>query len=89
MWKTAKAKPVEIQYIKLTKNNIDDVFDLIGEHAYIETNLLNFKRSLIIETKEGEMKAKPGDYIIKGIIGEFYPCKSSVFKAKYETINNL
>lgn len=84
MFKTAKAKPVEIQYVKLTKNNIEDILDLIGDHAYIELDLINYKRSLIIKTLEGDMRASPGDYIIKGLAGEFYPCKSKIFKAKYE-----
>lgn len=39
---------------------------------------------LFIPTKEGTMKASPGDYIIKGIKGEFYPCKPDIFYATYE-----
>jgi hypothetical protein len=42
---------------------------------------------LIIPTLEGEMKARPGDYIIKGIKGEFYPCKPDIFEATYEPVN--
>lgn len=38
---------------------------------------------IIIPTLEGEMRASVGDFIIKGLIGEFYPCKPSVFNAKY------
>lgn len=37
-----------------------------------------------IATLEGEMKAGPGDYIIKGVKGEFYPCKPDIFEATYE-----
>jgi hypothetical protein len=37
-----------------------------------------------IETLEGIMYANPGDYIIKGIKGEFYPCKPDIFEATYE-----
>lgn len=40
-----------------------------------------------IWTLEGVMQAKPGDWIIRGLIGEFYPCKDEVFKAKYEEID--
>lgn len=39
---------------------------------------------LYIKTLEGTMTAKAGDWIIKGLIGEFYPCKHEVFTAKYE-----
>lgn len=41
-------------------------------------------RTLEIETLEGTMTAKPGDYIIKGVNGEFYPCKPDIFEATYE-----
>lgn len=39
---------------------------------------------IAIETLEGRMYANPGDYIIKGIKGEFYPCKPDIFEATYE-----
>jgi hypothetical protein len=40
--------------------------------------------SIEIETLEGPMKASPGDWIIKGVAGEFYPCKPHIFEATYE-----
>lgn len=40
----------------------------------------------IITTLEGEMRCQPGDWIIKGLEGEFYPCKPSVFEKKYEAV---
>jgi hypothetical protein len=41
---------------------------------------------LLIATLEGVMQAKPGDWIIKGIQGEFYPCKPDIFEATYEEV---
>jgi len=41
-------------------------------------------RCLIISTLEGEMVAVPGDWIIRGVQGEFYPCKPDIFAATYE-----
>ncbi len=41
---------------------------------------------LRIVTLEGEMKADKGDFIIKGLRGEFYPCKPDVFHKKYERV---
>ena len=41
-----------------------------------------------IPTLEGTMEANVGDYIIKGIAGEFYPCKPDIFKATYEEVVN-
>jgi hypothetical protein len=39
-----------------------------------------------IQTLEGDMHAEVGDYIIKGIKGEFYPCKPDIFEATYELV---
>src|SRR5712691_13402119 len=41
---------------------------------------------VIIPTLEGEMTADPGDWIIRGVRGEFYPCKSDIFAATYERV---
>lgn len=41
-------------------------------------------RTLEIETLEGVMVAQPGDWIIKGVKGEFYPCKPEIFAATYD-----
>ena len=43
-------------------------------------------KELEIETLEGTMKAKKGDYIITGVKGEKYPCKPDIFKETYEEI---
>jgi hypothetical protein len=41
---------------------------------------------LTIDTLEGKMRVSPGDFVIKGIKGEFYPCKPDIFNATYECI---
>jgi hypothetical protein len=41
---------------------------------------------LIIYTLEGEMRCRQGDWIIKGVKGEFYPCKNDIFEATYEAV---
>jgi len=41
---------------------------------------------LMIPTLEGEMEASPGDWIIKGVKGEFYPCKPDIFAETYEAV---
>jgi len=45
--------------------------------------------SLIIATLEGDHEAKPGDYIIKGIQSEIYPCKPDIFLATYEQVPSI
>jgi hypothetical protein len=44
------------------------------------------ERFIAIETLEGVMKASPGDYIIQGVQGEFYPCKPDIFTQTYEEV---
>lgn len=39
---------------------------------------------MVIATLEGVMQVKPGDYVIRGVQGEFYPCRGDIFAATYE-----
>lgn len=39
---------------------------------------------VLVDTLEGHMSVSPGDYVIKGVQGEFYPCKPGIFEATYE-----
>ncbi len=43
-------------------------------------------RDMLIQTLEGVMRAKSGDYIIKGVVGEIYPCKPDIFEMTYEEV---
>lgn len=43
---------------------------------------------IAIPTLEGTMKANVGDYVIKGVKGEFYPCKPDIFEATYEPVED-
>ena len=42
--------------------------------------------AITIDTLEGQMRADPGDWIIRGVKGEFYPCKHDIFEASYEAV---
>ena len=75
-----KKKPVVIEAIQYTKLNKDKLIKFLGLSK--ENNL----EELIISTLEGDMKASYGDYIIKGVKGEFYPCKPDIFKETYEEV---
>lgn len=44
------------------------------------------RKTLLVETKEGTMTAKKGDYIIRGLAGEYYPCKPDIFAESYELV---
>jgi hypothetical protein len=47
---------------------------------------INDDRQMKIPTLEGLMLADKGDYVIKGVKGEFYPCKPDIFEATYEKV---
>lgn len=82
-----RKKPVEIEAIQFedTPERISEIAEFVGadicvnyndpEHPYIP-----------IDTLEGTMKANVGDYIIKGVKGEFYPCKPDIFEQTYNRI---
>jgi hypothetical protein len=73
-------KPVVIEAIQWTGDNwkqIDD-FITVKHYTYPKEGYIS------IPTLEGLMQANKGDYIIKGVQGEFYPCKPDIFEATYE-----
>lgn len=72
-------KPVTIDAIQWGGDNIEDIKKFDGcDRVYLRMG------SLCIETLEGDMKASVGDYIIKGVDGELYPCKLDIFNKTYE-----
>lgn len=74
-----RKKPVEIEAIKWNGDNLKEVLDF-SKDAYLGKD----DCTLFIETLEGDMKASIGDYIIKGVNGEFYPCKPDIFEKTYD-----
>ena len=78
-----RKKPVVIDAVQYHGNNSEEVTRELGmehgtHHYFTETG------GLMILTLEGEHIASVGDYIIKGVKGEFYPCKPDIFEATYE-----
>lgn len=78
-----RKRPVVIEAIQYTGDNLRDVLAFIG-NAPVRTDREVFK----ILTLEGTMEASPGDWIIKGVAGEFYPCKPDIFTATYEVCHD-
>ena len=81
-------KPVIIEAIQLEDL---EVHTLIAIQQFVGLGKDIFKvesDGLIIKTLEGEMKASIGDFIIKGVQGEFYPCKPDIFEKTYEKVGN-
>jgi len=78
-----RKKPVVVDAI-CNQDNPSDVAEFFGEDR---DNRFGFKNGIwSILTLEGTMDANPGDWIIKGVKGEFYPCKPDIFEATYEKV---
>ncbi len=75
-----RKKPVVIEAVQWTGENVDEVMGFMAwrNAAHDDTN------GLTIHTLEGNHHASPGDWIIKGVKGEFYPCKPDIFAATYD-----
>ena len=83
-----RKKPVIIEAIQFTGDNFFDVAHFIGHGPDVLDNLeLQRTDWPVIETPEGNMTASPGDWVIKGVKGEFYPCKPDIFAATYEQLS--
>ena len=74
-----RKKPVVIEAVQWTSRNIAEMSAFMGEPVRV-----NHLHELVIETLEGDMRASPYDWIIKGVRGEFYPCKPEIFAETYE-----
>lgn len=87
-------KPVTIEAIQWTGHNLRDVItftdgppDTRTTHAGMAWEVyadLVAREGLKIYTLEGKMLASPGDWIIRGVKGEYYPCKPDIFEATYD-----
>ena len=82
MIKNYRKKPVVIQAVEWTGNNIDEIDALGGTRDYHYYP----GGELVIHTLEGDHHAPVGDFIIKGVRGELYPCEPNIFRETYEEV---
>ena len=77
-----RKKPVVIEAIQWLGHNFIEIdnFIIVPHETFPSNGIIN------IPTLEGVMTANIGDYIIKGINGEFYPCKPDIFHKTYEEV---
>ena len=75
-------KPIVIQAVHWLGDE-EDLTELGDDLSAITVSGEN----VLIETREGTMMADLGDWIIKGIAGEIYPCKPEIFEATYELVD--
>jgi len=79
-------KPVVINAIKFDSDLTHESL-LKWSECSVEKSPFSFNKGCVyIHTLEGDMCALPGDWIIRGIKGEFYPCKPEIFQQTYEEV---
>jgi hypothetical protein len=76
----AVKRPVEIEYVRVTPLNLEQIEQFVGGDLEVRNG------EVIIATLEGAMHASLNDVIIKGVKGEFYPCKPDIFADTYDII---
>lgn len=86
-----RKKPIEIDAIQWTGTNLDEIMDFCVGKAKYEA-MSSGGGAIVVEALESDTNYKTrhaasiGDFIIKGVQGEFYPCKPNIFKLTYEEI---
>jgi hypothetical protein len=74
-------KPIVVEAMQYTGDNVGQIA------AFMNKKGLTVRGNMIfIDTLEGQMVVKPNAYIIKGVSGEFYPCKEEIFNRTYELV---
>jgi len=84
-----RKKPVVIEAIQF--NGFEDYLQIVD---WMQASSSTYEQGystpeMWVQTLEGRMSARPGDWIIKGVAGEFYPCKPDIFEATYEPVAEL
>lgn len=95
MVKQFRKKPVIIEAIQYdgTIKNVKKIFqwaldNRVETHIYhTEDNETGIPTGLFIETLEGTMRVNNGDYVIRGLKNELYPCKPDIFNQTYEEVS--
>lgn len=76
-----RKKPIVIEAFRYGVDDAPDWFT-------VPPGITGFMGFCIIKTLEGDMRGEQGDYIIKGVKGEVYPCKPDIFEATYEPVES-
>lgn len=76
-----RKRPVVIEAVQWTGENLLEILQF-SKDSFIDRDNYTLK----IETLEGVITASRGDYIVKGVDGEFYPCKPDIFEKTYDEV---
>lgn len=82
MIKKYRKLPVVIEALQYTGDNYEEVCEYVGE----TTLSSDIYKRLWIQSLEGWVKVSVGSYIVKGIKGEFYPCRGDIFRELHEEV---
>lgn len=86
-----RKKPVEIEAMQFT--DLDSYLDIVawmkgsGDTHALADEVRYETPIMLLHTLEGTMAASPGDWIIRGVKGEFYPCRCDIFEATYDVVS--
>lgn len=80
-----RKKPVEVEAVRFINGEVDEKPGWIL-NAFYTLNIYVNSFGTYISTLEGDMRVSDGDYIIRGVQGEIYPCKPDIFEQTYEAI---
>lgn len=86
--KQYRKKPVTIEAVQFDGLNPTEIKDFVGENCEVkiyDNDVTPPVARIVIHTLEGDMEVSKGDYVIKGVKGEFYPCKPDIFQQTYES----
>ena len=83
-----RKKPVVVEAIQFVDSDSGTNFNEIVDFIESQSGCLSAGDSFKIHTLEGDMKVSVGDWIIKGVNGEFYPCKPDIFEKTYESYDS-
>lgn len=84
-----RKKPVVIEARKVAVDNIQSVAHWCKGQCVTSRAgewIAPAEQYLLVHTLEGDMRANIGDYVLKGVQGEFYPCRADIFSATYELV---
>lgn len=78
-----RKKPIVIEAKQWTGNNLNEICGFMNSYPKIVEG-----KRIRIKTLEGAIYASPLDWIIKGVLNEFYPCKPDIFEQTYEAVED-
>ena len=81
-----RKRPLEVDAIQFTGDNAFEVWAFMGCEDLVSNMELQATDHPVIETLEGNMTLTPGNWLIRGLAGEYYPCRQDVFETTYEPV---